>query len=54
MTGDKIFPILDRPTPILDVLRSEKREPGKLLNKYSWAATWVSLALAVSAIAATR
>jgi len=50
-----LFPIIDRPTPIMDRLRKTV-EPaeGSLLKDYSWAATWVSLALAVTAIAATR
>jgi len=50
-----LFPIIDRPTPIIDRLR-KTIEPAEesLLKDYSWLATWGSLALALGAMAVAR
>lgn len=50
-----LFPIINRPTPVLDRVR-KTLEPAEesLLKEYSWAATWVSFAIAVAALAGSR
>jgi hypothetical protein len=55
MTEKKsVYPILPRPTPILDAIRGREGKGAQFLKEYSWAATWIGFAIAVAALAGSQ